>query len=143
MASVNKAILVGNVGRDPEVRYSPSGTAVCNLTLATTKKWKDKDGEAKEETEWHRVVLYQRLAEVAGVYVKKGKQIYIEGSLKTRKWTDKDGVDKYTTEIVADQMQLLGGREEPEKPKTHAEMKRGNSAPPPKKGRFDDDDVPF
>lgn len=112
MASVNKVILVGNLGRDPEVRYSPDGAAICNLSIATTSQWKDKSsGERREETEWHRVVLYNRLAEVAGEYLKKGRQVYIEGRLKTRKWQDKDtGADRYSTEIVGDQMQMLGGR---------------------------------
>jgi single-strand DNA-binding protein len=112
MASVNKVILIGNLGRDPEVRYAPSGAAICNVTLATSRQWKDKQsGERQEETEWHRVVFYDRLAEIAGEYLKKGRPVYVEGRLKTRKWTDKDGVEKYTTEIVADQMQLLGSRE--------------------------------
>jgi len=112
MASVNKVILIGNLGRDPEVRYAPSGSAICNVTIATSRNWKDKtSGERQEETEWHRVVFYDRLAEIAGEYLKKGRPVYVEGRLKTRKWTDKDGVEKYTTEIVADQMQLLGGRE--------------------------------
>jgi single-strand DNA-binding protein len=112
MASVNKVILIGNLGRDPEVRYATSGSAICNITLATSRQWKDKtSGERQEETEWHRVVFYDRLAEIAGEYLKKGRPVYVEGRLKTRKWTDKDGVEKYTTEIVADQMQLLGSRE--------------------------------
>lgn len=112
MASVNKVILIGNLGRDPEVRYTPSGAAVCNISLATTRNWKSREGgERQEETEWHRVVLYDRLAEIAGEYLKKGRPVYIEGRLKTRKWQDKEGKDTYTTEIIADQMQLLGGRE--------------------------------
>ncbi len=112
MASVNKVILIGNLGRDPEVRYAPSGSAIANVTLATTRSWKDKtSGEKVDETEWHRVVFYDRLAEIAGEYLKKGKQVYIEGRLKTRKWTDKDGVDKYTTEIIANEMTMLGSRE--------------------------------
>ncbi|MBQ0932653.1 single-stranded DNA-binding protein [Ideonella sp. 4Y16] len=112
MASINKVILIGNLGRDPEVRYTPSGAAVCNLRLATTRNWKSRDtGERQEETEWHSVVLYDRQAEVAGEYLKKGRPVYIEGRLKTRKWQDKDGNDRYTTEIVAETMQLLGGRE--------------------------------
>jgi len=112
MASVNKVILIGNLGRDPEVRYTPGGSAVCNISLATTRNWKDKNsGEKMEETEWHRVVFFDRLAEIAGEYLKKGRPVYVEGRLKTRKWTDKDGVEKYTTEVMADQMQLLGGRE--------------------------------
>lgn len=112
MASVNKVILVGNLGKDPETRYMPNGEAVTNVTIATTDSWKDKQsGEKKEATEWHRVVFYRRLAEVAGQYLKKGSQVYIEGSLKTRKWQDKDGVEKYTTEIIADTMQMLGSRQ--------------------------------
>ncbi|MBO9353092.1 single-stranded DNA-binding protein [Bordetella petrii] len=113
MASVNKVILVGNLGRDPEVRYSPDGAAICNVSIATTSQWKDKaSGERREETEWHRVVMYNRLAEIAGEYLKKGRSVYIEGRLKTRKWQDKDtGADRYSTEIVADQMQMLGGRD--------------------------------
>ena len=112
MASVNKVIVLGNLGRDPELRYTPSGAAVCNVSIATTRNWKSKDsGERVEETEWHRVVFYDRLAEIAGEYLKKGRPVYVEGRLKTRKWQDKDGKDNYTTEIVAEQMQLLGGRE--------------------------------
>ena len=112
MASVNKVILVGNLGRDPEVRYSPDGDAICNVSIATTSSWKDKtSGERREETEWHRVVFYNRLAEVVGEYMKKGRPLYIEGRLKTRKWQNKEGVDQYTTEIIADQMQMLGGRD--------------------------------
>jgi single-strand DNA-binding protein len=112
MASINKVILIGNLGRDPEVRYTPSGAAVCNVSVATTRNWKDKNsGDKVEETEWHRVVFYDRLAEIAGEYLKKGRPVYVEGRLKTRKWQDKDGKDNYTTEIVAEQMQLLGGRE--------------------------------
>jgi single-strand DNA-binding protein len=112
MASVNKVIIVGNLGRDPEMRSFPSGDRVANVTIATTDRWKDKtSGEMKEATEWHRVVFNGRLAEIAGEYLRKGSQVYIEGSLRTRKWTDKDGVEKYTTEIRADQMQMLGKRE--------------------------------
>ena len=113
MASVNKVILVGNLGRDPEVRYSPDGAAICNVSIATTSQWKDKaSGEKREETEWHRVVFYNRLAEIAGEYLKKGRSVYVEGRLKTRKWQDKDtGADRFSTDIVADQMQMLGGRE--------------------------------
>ena len=112
MASVNKVIIVGNLGKDPEVRYAPSGSAICNVTIATSRQWKDKtSGEKQEETEWHRVVFYDRLAEIAGEYLKKGRPVYVEGRLKTRKWTDKEGVEKYTTEIVAAEMQLLGSRE--------------------------------
>jgi single-strand DNA-binding protein len=112
MASVNKVIIVGNLGRDPETRYATSGAAICNVTIATSRQWKDKtSGEKREETEWHRVVFYDRLAEIAGEYLKKGRPVYVEGRLKTRKWTDKEGQDRYTTEIIAEEMQLLGSRE--------------------------------
>ena len=111
MASVNKVILVGNLGRDPETRYTTGGDAVTNIRLATTDTWKDKNGEKQEKTEWHRVVLFGRQAEIAGEYLKKGRSVYIEGRLQTRKYTDKDGVEKYSTEIVGDRMQLLGSRE--------------------------------
>ena len=111
MASVNKVILLGNLGRDPETRYTTGGDAVTTLNIATSEQWKDKSGEKQERTEWHRVVLFARLAEIAGEYLKKGRSVYIEGRLQTRKYTDKDGVEKYSTEIVADRMQLLGSRE--------------------------------
>jgi single-strand DNA-binding protein len=112
MASVNKVIIVGNLGRDPEVRYTPNGSAVCNVSVATTRSWKNKEsGEKSEETEWHRVVFYDKLAEIAGEYLKKGRSVYVEGRLKTRKWQDKDNVEKFTTEIVATDMQMLGSRE--------------------------------
>jgi single-strand DNA-binding protein len=112
MASVNKVIIVGNLGRDPEVRYTPNGSAVCNVTIATSRVRKNKEsGEKNEDTEWHRVVFFDRLAEIAGEYLKKGRSVYVEGRLQTRKWQDKDGVEKYTTEIVASEMQMLGGRE--------------------------------
>lgn len=111
MASVNKVIVVGNLGRDPETRYMPSGDAMTNIAVATTDKWKDKaTGEQKEATEWHRIAFFGKLAEIAGQYLKKGSQVYIEGKLRTRKWTDKDGVEKFTTEIIADSMQMLGSR---------------------------------
>ena len=111
MASVNKVILLGNLGRDPETRYTTGGDAVTNLNIATSEQWKDKSGEKQERTEWHRVVLFGRQAEIAGEYLKKGRSVYIEGRLQTRKYTDKDGVEKYATEIVGDRMQLLGGRD--------------------------------
>ncbi|MGQ3093641.1 MAG: single-stranded DNA-binding protein [Roseateles sp.] len=112
MASVNKVILIGNVGKDPEVRYNPSGGAWVTLSLATTRNWKNREtGERQEETEWHRVVFNDRLAEIVGEYVKKGRPLYVEGRLKTRKWQDKEGKDVYTTEIIAQEMQLLGGRD--------------------------------
>ncbi|EPY15025.1 single-strand DNA-binding protein [Angomonas deanei] len=113
MASVNKVIIVGNLGRDPEVRYTPEGSAICNMSVATTSQWKDRNsGERREETEWHRVVLYNRLAEIAGEFLKKGRPVYLEGRLKTRKWQDKDtGSDRYSTEIIVDQMQMLGSKD--------------------------------
>ena len=154
MASINKVIIIGNLGRDPEVRYTPSGAAVCNLRIATTRNWKSRDsGERQEETEWHSVVLYDRQAEVAGEYLKKGRPVYIEGRLKTRKWQDKDGKDHYTTEIVAESMQLLGGRDA--KPEGR-EGEAASPAPAPRRQQapapaprtstgFDDmdDDIPF
>jgi single-strand DNA-binding protein len=112
MASVNKVIIVGNLGRDPETRYMPNGEAVTNVAVATTEKWTDKaSGDKKELTEWHRITFYRKLAEIAGQYLKKGSQVYVEGRLQTRKWTDKDGVERYTTEIIADSMQMLGSRQ--------------------------------
>jgi single-strand DNA-binding protein len=154
MASVNKVILVGNLGRDPETRYSPEGSAICNISVATTDTWKDKtSGEKQERTEWHRIVFFNRLAEIAGEYLKKGSQVYIEGSLRTRKWQDKEGQERYTTEIVADKMQMLGSRSgmgdsaarersaEPKEPVAAGDTK-GAKKPA---GKFDDmdDDIPF
>lgn len=110
MASVNKVILVGNLGRDPETRYMPNGDAVCNFSIATTDSWKDKSGAKQERVEWHNVTMYRKLAEIAGEYLKKGRPVYIEGSLQTRKW-EKEGVTRYATEIIANQMQMLGGRD--------------------------------
>ena len=140
MASVNKVILVGNLGRDPEVRYSPDGAAICNVSIATTSTWKDKaTGEKREETEWHRVVFYNRLAEIAGDYLKKGRSVYVEGRLKTRKWQDKEtGQDRYSTDIVADQMQMLGGRDSMEGGSMGGGMGGddfGQSAPAPRAAR--------
>lgn len=110
---INKVILIGNLGADPEVRYMPQGGAVANMTIATSESWTDKaTNERKEQTEWHRIVIYQRLAEIAGEYLRKGSKVYIEGKLKTRKWTDKDGIERYTTEIVANELQMLDGRGE-------------------------------
>lgn len=139
---VNKAILVGHLGRDPEIRYAASGAAIANVSLATSESWKDKQsGENQERTEWHRVVFFGRLAEIVGEYLKKGSQVYVEGRIQTRKWQDKDGNDRYTTEIVASDMQMLGGRA------TGAEGAAAESAPgraasavPP--ADFDDD-IPF
>jgi single-strand DNA-binding protein len=110
MASVNRVILIGNLGRDPEVRYLPSGDAVANFSIATTEKWKDKNGEMQEQTEWHRIAFFGRQAEICGEYLRKGSSVYIEGRLQTRKWTDKDGNERTTTEIRGDRMQMLGGR---------------------------------
>lgn len=111
MASVNKVILLGNLGRDPEVRYMPSGDPIANVTIATSRRYKNKAGEPIEETEWHRVVFFGRLAEIASQYLKKGNPVYVEGRIQTKKYTDKDGIERYSTEIVANEMQLLGGRE--------------------------------
>ncbi len=111
MASVNKVILIGNLGRDPETRYTADGAAITNVSIATTRRYKDASGQPQEETEWHRVAFFGRLAEIAGEYLRKGRPVYVEGRLRTRKWTDKDGNEKYTTEIVAENMQLLGSRE--------------------------------
>ena len=111
MASVNKVILVGNLGRDPEIRYMPNGDPIANITIATSSKYKSKTGEMVEETEWHRITFFGKLAEIVGQYLKKGRSVYVEGRLKTRKYTDKDGVEKYATDIIANEMQMLGGRE--------------------------------
>lgn len=146
MASINRATIIGNVGRDPELRYSAAGAAVCNITVATSRNWKDKtSGEKVEETEWHRVVFYDRLAEIAGEYLKKGRSVYVEGRLKTRKWTDKEGVERYTTEIVAENMQMLGGREDGERTAPPAQRQAPKPAPKSSASGFDDmdDDIPF
>src|SRR6266540_643305 len=153
MASVNKVILVGNLGADPETKYLPSGDAVTNIRLATTDRWKDKaSGEMKEATEWHRIAFFGRLAEIAGEYLKKGSQVYVEGRIRTRKWQDKEGQDRYSTEIVADRMQLLGSRgggseSVAREPKPAAAEPGGSVKPAAKKSgaSFDDmdDDIPF
>lgn len=160
MASVNKVILVGNLGRDPEVRYTPDNAAITNISIATTDSWKDKNGDKQERTEWHRVAFFGKLAEIAGEYLKKGSQVYVEGRLQTRKWQDKEGQDRYTTEIVADRMQMLGSRSGMGMSDT-ADM--DSAPPPPSRGssggggrtssssgpksgsKFDDleDDIPF
>lgn len=146
MASVNKVILVGNLGRDPEVKYSADGVAICNLSLATTSSWKDKaSGEKREETEWHRVVMYSRLAEIAGEYLAKGRSVYIEGRLKTRKWQDKDtGADRYATEVIADQMQMLGGKgdEVDRTPSQRPAPKQPQRQAPAQSVGYDDADPP-
>src|SRR5207302_5967759 len=152
MASVNKVILVGNLGADPETKYLPSGDAVTNIRVATTDRWKDKtSGEMKEATEWHRIAFFGRLAEIAGEYLKKGSQVYVEGRIRTRKWQDKEGQDRYSTEIVADSMQMLGSRAGSGEPRPEAaraaEPKTAAAAGAAKKpaGKFDDmeDDIPF
>ena len=146
MASVNKVILVGNLGADPETRYAPSGDAICNIRLATTDTWKDKaSGEKKEATEWHRVSFYGRLAEIAGQYLKKGSQVYVEGSLRTRKWQDKDGQDRYTTEIRADEMKMLGSRQDGAPPLERETAPAQPASGAKKASGFDDmdDDIPF
>lgn len=151
MASVNKVILIGNLGADPETRYLPNGDAVTNLRLATTETWKDKNGEKQEKTEWHRISLYRRLAEVAGEYLKKGSAVYIEGRLETRKWQDKEGQDRYTTEIVANEMKMLGGRGGSSGESSERESPRDSGAGAPSKpankkpSSVDDfdDDIPF
>lgn len=109
---INKVILVGNLGQDPEVKYMPNGNAVTNISIATSESWKDQQGQLQERTEWHRVVMFRKLAEIAGQYLRKGSQVYLEGKLQTRKWQDQNGQDRYTTEIVADNMQMLGGRQD-------------------------------
>jgi single-strand DNA-binding protein len=152
--SVNKVILVGRLGKDPETRYMTNGEAVTNATLATSENWKDKAGEKQEKTEWHNLVFYRRLAEVAGEYLKKGAQIYVEGKLQTRKWQTKEGHDRYTTEIIVDQMQMLGGKpsgggnyEQSDKPAASApsSVPAASKPAPAKGGGFDnfDDDIPF
>jgi single-strand DNA-binding protein len=160
MASVNKVILIGNLGRDPETRFLPSGDAVTNISIATSEKWKDKGGEQQEHTEWHRIAFFGKLAEIAGEYLKKGSPVYVEGRIRTRKWQDKEsGQDKYSTEIVADRMQLLGSRgggsggTEPMSREPAAASAGGGGGgggkPRPeqqkKGGAFDtmDDDIPF
>ena len=168
MASVNKVILIGNLGADPESRFAPSGDAICNIRLATTETWRDKNtGERREATEWHRVAFFGKLAEIAGQYLRKGSQVYIEGSLRTRKWQDQSGQDRYTTEIRADEMKMLGRREGGDapmrggegggweggaqsaparQPAAPAQRAQPQSAPPPQQsggfGDFDDD-IPF
>jgi single-strand DNA-binding protein len=151
---INKVILVGNIGKDPEVRYTASGAAITNISVATSESWRDKtSGEQQERTEWHKVVFFNRLAEIAGEYLKKGSQVYVEGSLRTRKWQDQSGQDRYTTEIVADEMQMLGGRGGSEGMDRPAPAKKGfRDSPPAGTGEppsfdesqgFAEDDIPF
>lgn len=157
---VNKVILVGNLGNDPEVRYSQSGAAITTISVATSEKWTDKNGEQQERTEWHRVKFFGRLAEIAGEYLEKGRQVYIEGSLRTEKYTDKSGVEKYATDIIANELQMLGGkpgdgeqrRERPSRPASggprsggdYGSRSSGSSQPPSRNDDpFPDDDIPF
>ncbi len=156
---INKVILVGNLGQDPEVRYSASGAAVATISIATSERYKDRDGQQQEKTEWHRVVMFNRLGEIAGEYLKKGSQVYIEGKLQTRKWQDQNGQDRYTTEVVANEMQMLGGRggsggasdynqgAAPAKPQQSAPPQQGGGNAPAQSGggNFNDfdDDIPF
>ena len=157
MPSVNKVILMGNLGRDPEVRFMPNGDAVCNFSIATTDSWKDKAGERQEKTEWHNIVMYRRLAEIAGEYLKKGRPVYLEGRLQTRKWQTKEGQDRYTTEVIADSMQMLGGRDgapaQESRPSAQLDNKnefdqtpsRNNQSGSSNSSSFDEfeDDIPF
>ena len=157
MPSVNKVILMGNLGRDPEVRFMPNGDAVCNFSIATTDSWKDKAGERQEKTEWHNIVMYRRLAEIAGEYLKKGRPVYLEGRLQTRKWQTKEGQDRYTTEVIADSMQMLVGRDgapaQESQPSSQPEARdefdqtpsRNNQSGSSNSSSFDEfeDDIPF
>lgn len=144
---VNKVIIIGNLGQDPDTRYMPSGSAVTNLRIATNESWKDKQtGEQKDRTEWHSVAMFNRLAEIAAEYLRKGSQVYIEGKLRTRKWQDKQGNDRYTTEIVADEMQMLGGRSGAGAPAMNDNDDGRDSRPPPRSSSSPDDfddDIPF
>lgn len=148
---INKVILVGNLGNDPEVRYSQSGSAITTLSVATSESWKDKDGNPQERTEWHRVKAFGRLAEIMGEYLKKGAQVYIEGSLRTEKYTDKAGVEKYSTDIIADEMQMLGGKPGGDAPQRESRSQRGggparqapSTGPTGGDDPFPDDDIPF
>lgn len=149
---INKVILVGNLGKDPEVRYMPSGAAVANVTVATSENWRDKDGNQQERTEWHNVVFYNKLAEIAGEYLRKGSQVYVDGSLRTRKWQDKNGHDRYTTEIVANEMQMLGGGgsgRSDNQPRQQSAPATAQQQQAPAQGGFSndfpdlDDDIPF
>ena len=150
MASVNKAILVGHLGRDPEMKYMPSGDALCSFSIATSDTWKDKQGVKQERTEWHRISIFGKLAEIAGEYLKKGSSCYIEGRIQTRKWQDKDGNDKFTTEIVADRMQMLGGKVQYNDDEQKSDARQPAQSKPESNGQkapsgFDDfeSDIPF
>ena len=143
MRGINKVILVGTLGRDPEVRYAANGNAIANLSVATSEQWNDKQtGQRQERTEWHRVVLFGKLAEIAAQYLRKGSQVYLEGKLQTRKWTDQNGMDRYTTEVVVDQrgtMQMLGGKQDGTQPAQAPAQPAQYAPPPPPAGSFDDD----
>jgi len=142
MASINKVIIVGNLGRDPETRYTTGGDAIANIAVATSDRWKDKaTGEQKEATEWHRISFFGKLAEIVGQYLKKGSQVYIEGRLRTRKYTDKDGIERFATEIIADTMQMLGGRGDTDSAPRQAAQPAAQRPQPG--GGFPDDDIPF
>lgn len=149
MASVNKVIVVGHLGNDPDIRYAPSGDAIANLSIATSEKYKDKSGQMQESTEWHRVSFFGKTAEVCGQYLKKGSLVYVEGSLRTRKWTDKDGIERYTTEIRGDRMQMLSGKSEQsgaDSASTHSQQRANSSQKPAPQSnaQFDDsDEIPF
>lgn len=142
MSSVNKVILIGNLGKDPETRNLPDGGAITNFSIATTDSWKDKSGEKQEKTEWHRISTFQKLAEICGTYLKKGSQVYIEGRLQTRKWTDKDGAEKYSTEVIADKMQMLGAKPAGESGQ-HNERKSEKTNQFKEKKAENFDDIPF
>ena len=149
MASVNKVILIGGLGKDPELRFMPNGEAVCNFSIATSENWKDKDGNKQERTEWHNIVMYRKLAEIAGEYLKKGSPVYIEGRLQTRKWQTKEGQDRYTTEIIGDSMQMLGSKTQNNDAGDSNTQAKQNNAPKAQETQNNDafdgmeDDVPF
>ena len=147
MSSLNKVMLIGNLGKDPEVRYTQNGTAVANFTMATTDRWTDGSGERKEKTEWHRIVVWAKQAEIVGEYLKKGRQVYVEGSLQTREWTDREGQKRYTTEVKALRVQMLGsrgeGRQDDPSPVGAGVDVQGSSAADPGNGGYNDDDIPF
>jgi len=143
MASVNKVILVGNLGQDPSVKFMPNGEAVCNFSIATTDSWKDKAGAKQERTEWHNIVMYRKLAEIAGEYLKKGAPVYLEGKLQTRKWQTKEGEDRYTTEVICDQMQMLGTKGASNNDSNANDKPAQNNAPKAQSSDFDDDLPPF
>ena len=143
MASLNKAILIGNLGKDPETRFMPNGDAVCNFSIATTESYKDKNGDKQDKTEWHNITIYRKLAEIAGQYLKKGSQVYLEGKIQTRKWQDKEGNDRYTTEIVCDEMKMLGGKPEGQQQQQSPRQAAPARQPQPV-DEFDDPDlIPF